>query len=232
MNILLTFDDGPGPSTENLLEVLRRHNVLATFCVMGRNVKQPGWSGATQASAEGLCVRAAREGHELANHTFFHPRSYDSESTFREDFAMGRAVVERLRSLSSVADGHPMRFRLPYGPLPDDRRPQYLANIGIRDFHWTELFQDWEEKTSATEIVTGMIRHVEDFIARDRDVVLLLHDSSEAPEGALRAQTVAAADRFLMEADARGWRRYFGDPRRPVKISPTYLDSNQSTVEV
>ncbi len=42
MNILLTFDDGPGPSTENLLDVLRRHNVLATFCVMGRNVEQPG----------------------------------------------------------------------------------------------------------------------------------------------------------------------------------------------
>jgi peptidoglycan-N-acetylglucosamine deacetylase len=232
MNILLTFDDGPGPSTEKLLDVLKSHDILATFCVLGRNVEKPGWPGATQDRSRGLAIRAAREGHELASHTFLHLKAYDSEESFREDFANGRAVVENLRRLAGVDEGRPMRFRLPYGPQPDDRRPAYLQRIAVPDFHGTALFNDWEASASGPEMATRMVRHVEDFIAQDRDVVLILHDSSEAPEGASREQSVIAADLFLKEVEKRAWRRHFGEPRRPVRISPLHLNSGLPLVQV
>src|SRR5437763_11197939 len=62
--IALTFDDGPNdPHTLNLLDILDRHNVHATFFMIGRYVRQ----------RPDIAVEVNRRGHVIGNHTFTHP---------------------------------------------------------------------------------------------------------------------------------------------------------------
>ena len=73
--IALTFDDGPHPKeTNQVLDVLKKYNVKATFFIAG---KHANWY------PEPL-IRASKEGHEIGNHTFNHPDiSNLSNSTIR-----------------------------------------------------------------------------------------------------------------------------------------------------
>src|SRR6476659_1909690 len=62
--IALTFDDGPNdPYTLNLLDVLAKHNVLATFFMIGRYVQQ----------RPDIALEVKNRGHVIGNHTFTHP---------------------------------------------------------------------------------------------------------------------------------------------------------------
>ena len=62
--IALTYDDGPNdPHTLKLLEVLAKHDVHATFFMIGRYVRQ----------RPDIAREVARAGHAVGNHTFTHP---------------------------------------------------------------------------------------------------------------------------------------------------------------
>src|SRR5919106_6528747 len=62
--IAMTFDDGPSAVlTPKLLDLLAAHHIKATFFVIGENV----------AEHPDIVARAAREGHEIANHSWSHP---------------------------------------------------------------------------------------------------------------------------------------------------------------
>ena len=60
----MTFDDGPSATlTPKLLDLLAAHHIKATFFVIGENV----------AEHPEIVARAAREGHEIASHSWSHP---------------------------------------------------------------------------------------------------------------------------------------------------------------
>ncbi len=61
--VALTFDDGPREDFENILNILKRNKVEATFFVLGRLLQNNVW----------LAQRAAREGHNIASHSYSHP---------------------------------------------------------------------------------------------------------------------------------------------------------------
>jgi peptidoglycan/xylan/chitin deacetylase (PgdA/CDA1 family) len=61
----MTFDDGPRPWTMDLLDSLRQRNIKATFFVVGRSV----------ATYPDVVQRIVAEGHEIANHTWSHPKN-------------------------------------------------------------------------------------------------------------------------------------------------------------
>lgn len=62
--VALTFDDGPGPYTPEILKILKRHHVEATFFEIGRMI--PYFDQSTE--------RQVRDGHVIGNHTFDHVR--------------------------------------------------------------------------------------------------------------------------------------------------------------
>ena len=84
--IYLTFDDGPGPFTEELLDVLARYNVKATFFVTALN-----------SDYEDMIGRAYNEGHSIAVHTYSHDyrKIYASEKAFFDDFNAMEDVIYR-----------------------------------------------------------------------------------------------------------------------------------------
>lgn len=85
--VYLTFDDGPGPYTEELLDILNKYNVKATFFVVGCSEHLD------------LLPRIAAEGHTIAAHSYSHnyKKIYASEEAYFDDLArVQQAISERI----------------------------------------------------------------------------------------------------------------------------------------
>ena len=212
----LTFDDGPGPSTEALLDVLRAAKVRATFFLLGRNVEEAPWCG-DPAQARSLVLRAKREKHVLGNHSYSHLKP-DRWREFAADVRRGEKVVRAL--LRSKA---PVPFRLPYGirsveqPFAlgqigerMDPRLAVIASLGLGHQHWTGDFDDWTlSPGDGAKLAEKMIAHVERCEKAGLDSVLDLHDSGTGSSfGYERPATVEGVRRFLAEARRRRWKSF------------------------
>lgn len=210
----LTFDDGPGPSTTPLLDVLRDGGARATFFLLGRNVEEAPWCGDPQ-RARAVAGRAAREGHVLGNHTYSHLRP-DRWRELAADVRRGEAVVRSLRPGA-------VPFRLPYGiqrvasafPLGAigeqmDPRVAVIASLGIAHQHWTSDFEDWTLRAGdGPALAARMIAHVAQCEEAGIDAVLDLHDSGTGSSfGYDRPATVEGVKLLLEEAGRRGWKAF------------------------
>lgn len=102
--IVLTFDDGPSPTVSiDLLNVLKKHDVKATFCLIGANVaKEPE-----------VAKRVVTEGHDLAIHTFNHTAaSLLSVNKLRNE---NRAWLDLVESQGITGSDDVVLFRPPFG---------------------------------------------------------------------------------------------------------------------
>ncbi|KAJ4136479.1 hypothetical protein NW768_004092 [Fusarium equiseti] len=72
-DIALTYDDGPYTYTEDLLDLLQRYNVKATFYITGRNLGKGAINDAATPWPS-LIRRMIRDGHQIASHTWSHQR--------------------------------------------------------------------------------------------------------------------------------------------------------------
>src|SRR5690242_9312019 len=100
--ITLTFDNGPEPEiTPHVLDCLAKHNVKATFFVLGSKVSQP--------ASEAISRRANQEGHWIGNHTFTHKRPLGEldEAEALAEFEMTEEAIAWVRQ--------PMRLFRPLG---------------------------------------------------------------------------------------------------------------------
>jgi peptidoglycan-N-acetylglucosamine deacetylase len=173
--IALTYDDGPNDvHTLKLLEVLAKHNVRATFFMIGSYVQQ----------RPDIARAVAQAGHVIANHTFNHPRLIFKSA------AQTRAEITDCRSaLQDAVGDHSNLFRPPFG----GRRPSTLKiarELGLQPVMWNVTGHDWKSWTAAA-IEKKIERQV-----RGGDVILL-HDGSHRAMGADRAQTVIATENLV-----------------------------------
>ena len=210
--IALTYDDGPNePHTLHLLEVLERHQVRATFFMIGRYVRE-----------HPEIVRAvAAAGHEIGNHTETHPNlifcsAAQIEREIREceaalAEALGTAGVpapqvsaetgrEPGAPTGTSGDGaYPVStkiFRPPFG----GRRPAVLRiarRLGHEPVMWSVSARDWT-LPSASAIEQQVSSHI-----RGGDVVLM-HDGGHLEFGADRHNTVAATDALIRKLKESG----------------------------
>jgi peptidoglycan/xylan/chitin deacetylase (PgdA/CDA1 family) len=161
-DVALTFDDGPaGVHTGRVLDVLAGRGVRATFFVTGsRVVDRPS-----------LIARMAREGHEVANHTYAHDRLTDlSEEQIRR-------TVDRTDRAIRAAGAPALRLVRPPGGATSTRVQDVLARAGYGHVTWTIDPQDW--RTSAT--TSGIRSHVLGRLHPGANI--LLHDGSpNAPD--------------------------------------------------
>jgi peptidoglycan/xylan/chitin deacetylase (PgdA/CDA1 family) len=183
--VALTFDDGPNDSaTPELLDVLARHGVRATFFAMGDFARM----------RPELVRRVVAEGHLLGNHTMTHPTlSLESGVKVWAELAECNAVLEDIT-------GEAVRyFRPPFGA----RRPMVLRvarELGLTPVMWNVTGYDWDPIG-----VDGILANLERGIARNRGrgrgANVLLHDGGHRAMGTVRKDTVAAVER-LLEAHA------------------------------
>jgi peptidoglycan/xylan/chitin deacetylase (PgdA/CDA1 family) len=181
--LALTYDDGPNdPHTLRLLEVLARHQVRATFFVVGRYVAQ-----------RPDIVRAiAQAGHVVGNHTFTHP-----VLIFKGDAEIRRELSDCRSALQDAIDEHSNLFRPPFG----GRRPAVLRiarQLGLKPVMWNVTGYDWNAPPA------GVIEKKVSSQIRGGNVVLL-HDGGHKQMGADRSQTVLATDRLITRYKSEGY---------------------------
>jgi peptidoglycan/xylan/chitin deacetylase (PgdA/CDA1 family) len=175
--LALTFDDGPNDlHTLKLLEVLAKHDVHATFFMIGRFVRE----------RPDIARAVAAAGHVVGNHTFTHPRLI-----FRSE-AQTRAELTNCRqALQDVVGTHSNLFRPPFG----GRRPATLRivrELGFETVMWNVSGHDWHS-LPASAIESKIARRIH---AGGGDIILL-HDGGHRAMGADRAQTVIATDNLI-----------------------------------
>ncbi|MEJ7606319.1 MAG: polysaccharide deacetylase family protein [Bryobacteraceae bacterium] len=126
-DIALTFDDGPSPGTEALLDTLADFGVPATFFICGVHARrQPG-----------TVRRIVELGHEPGNHTDTHPRLWlRSPAYIQQEIAVAqRAIVDA----GGVA---PKWFRAPFG-VRWFGVDQAQRQLGLTGAMWTVMGSDW-----------------------------------------------------------------------------------------
>lgn len=175
--VALTFDDGPGPHTPAILDVLAEHDVPATFFVIGRLV----------GGRAAVVQRAARDGHAIANHTFDHEQLTSRANA--EIRATVRATDEAIRA----AGADPVKLvRPPYGAT-NGRVREVLGDAGYGHVLWTVDPQDWRGHPSGV-----LATHVVNRLAPNANI--LFHDGSpHAPN------TAAALPRIIRTAREQGF---------------------------
>jgi len=179
----LTYDDGPNdPHTLRLLDVLARHDVRATFFMIGRFLRERPDIGRAVASA----------GHVIGNHTMKHPQLiFESGSQTRDE------LVECRTALTDALGEHSNLFRPPFG----GRRPATLRiarDLGLEPVMWNVTGYDWNAPPAA-QIEKKVMKQM-----RGGDVILL-HDGGHRAMGADRSQTVIATDNLIRRYKDRGY---------------------------
>jgi peptidoglycan-N-acetylglucosamine deacetylase len=215
----LTFDDGPGPETSRVLDLLAKYGVKATFFLLGRNIAEPSWANGDQEHARSIVSRMIRENHVLGNHTYSHRRSSKPDE-FLRDVAEGERIIRQLYTAAKPEWRGTVPFRLPYGiQLNEAARPMLdprlhaLASMGKTHVHWTGMFGDWQLRSAeeGMSLAQRLIQHVMDLGQQGLNAVICLHDSSDVegpPSGFDRTATVQATEIFLAYAKREGWRHF------------------------
>jgi peptidoglycan/xylan/chitin deacetylase (PgdA/CDA1 family) len=125
--IHLTFDDGPGAHTEEILDILAEHEVHATFYVLGGRLD----------GNEGTISRILADGHRLGNHSWGHPKL----STLSRA-AIDTEIVNTQQRIADITGVFPTAFRPPYGALNSDVVAAADAAMVSIDL-WTCDPEDW-----------------------------------------------------------------------------------------
>jgi peptidoglycan-N-acetylglucosamine deacetylase len=181
--LALTYDDGPNdPHTFHLLEVLAKHNVHATFFLIGKFVQQ----------RPDIVRELAKAGHVIGNHTFTHP-----QLIFKTGAQARNEILQCKQAISDAIGEHSNLFRPPFG----GRRPVTLRvarELGLQTIMWNITGYDWNAPP-AEEIEQKIAKRVQG------GNVILLHDGGHKALGADRSNTVQATDRLITKFKTEGY---------------------------
>src|SRR5689334_2700574 len=128
--IAMTFDDGPSAAlTPKLLDILAAHHIKATFFVLGEMVAQH----------PEILARAAREGHEIASHSWSHPN-------------LAKMAQENVRNqlrrtddeIKNAIGKRPTLFRPPYGSITEREKRWIHDEFGYEIILWDVDPLDWK----------------------------------------------------------------------------------------
>lgn len=137
--VALTFDDGPSPYTDRLLQILKANDAKATFFLIGNKV------AANPAGAR----RIAEAGMEVGSHTWEHP---NMTTIPPEDVA---AQFARANDAIAAATGRKPTLYRPAGGLSNPAVRQSAATFGLAEILWDVIPFDWanDSNTAATRQV-------------------------------------------------------------------------------
>jgi peptidoglycan/xylan/chitin deacetylase (PgdA/CDA1 family) len=129
--IALTFDDGPSEKlTPRLLDLLGQHHIHATFFVIGENVAQH----------PEILQRAAREGHEIGNHSWSHPNLAKMS-----DDAVRSQIKRTEEAITGAIGSRPVLLRPPYGSITPRQKHLIHDDLGYEIILWDVDPLDWKE---------------------------------------------------------------------------------------
>jgi peptidoglycan/xylan/chitin deacetylase (PgdA/CDA1 family) len=175
--IALTFDDGPGPYTPQIVDILKRHDVPATFFVVGRSVKAFGAYMPSEISA----------GFVIGDHTQDHePMAALSR---KDQLAQ---LVDQARDIEHYGAPFPHLFRPPYGSF-NETTLSITKKLKMLTILWTIDTNDFAQP-GVKKIVSSVLEGAKP------GAIVLMHDA-----GGTRTQTVAALPTIIKALRKRGY---------------------------
>lgn len=181
--VALTFDDGPNPPyTDQLLDVLARHSVKATFFMIGNRIEK---------HPETL-HRVIAEGHQVGNHSYSHPLlgflppSYVQREIDRTDSLLRQAGVT-----GEIAFRAPVLTRFLPVAWVLTKRSRAHSSCNVWSWDWTTQNPDKITETVLNKTKPGSI--------------IVLHDGKAENSRADRSGTVEATDRIITTLKRDGY---------------------------
>ncbi|HFC92525.1 MAG TPA: polysaccharide deacetylase family protein [Leucothrix mucor] len=185
----LSFDDGVGSVTPQILDVLKRERIPATFFVLGNKVDCQQYRKACikggnhkQKSCQSLQLcqqrrqtlkRIKREGHLIGSHSYqHHHHSKLSPAELQQTIARSKKILQPFFTTK------PIPFRLPYGDgwFNQKEQPQVMKALkqqGFIHIGWEMSGYDWNKKNQqGTKILDNVMTQM----CSGRNGSVLLHD--------------------------------------------------------
>jgi peptidoglycan/xylan/chitin deacetylase (PgdA/CDA1 family) len=164
--VYFSFDDGPdaiGDTTARLLDVLKKYQVKALFCLLGENAEQ----------YPDLVKRIYDEGHYLVNHGYSEKHAYKmNEAEFRNNLLRGEAAISGALGF----DVNPKLYR-PHGGFYDSKQEKICIDEGFSIVPVTvRVYDAVMTETSRRTIVKETIKKLE----RRHGGFILLHDGRDS----------------------------------------------------
>jgi cellulose synthase/poly-beta-1,6-N-acetylglucosamine synthase-like glycosyltransferase/peptidoglycan/xylan/chitin deacetylase (PgdA/CDA1 family)/spore germination protein YaaH len=182
--VAITFDDGPDPRwTPKILDILKAANVKAAFFLVGVNAER----------YPSLVRRIVDEGHEIGNHTYYHP---NLALCWPEHIRLELNATQLL--LETITGRATTLFRPPYAADTGPTQLSELAPLKIaEDLNYLVVLENIDPQDWAKPGADIILRRIKQ--QRHDGSVILLHDA-----GGDRSQTVEALPRILDWLHTRG----------------------------
>jgi peptidoglycan/xylan/chitin deacetylase (PgdA/CDA1 family) len=171
--IALTFDDGPNSkATPQILDILKKNNVPATFFVLGKFIEKN----------KDIIKRTANEGHMIGNHTFTHASGNIT------DIAKIKREIEKTDALIYKYSGITGKyFRPPFGY----ENWRFLSEAELNDHAiilWSLDVGDWNQNKTSKDYISRIKRRTKN------GTIILLHDGGSSREAVIDALPIIIRD--------------------------------------
>jgi peptidoglycan/xylan/chitin deacetylase (PgdA/CDA1 family) len=184
--VALTFDDGPyGTSTLEVLDILQREKVPATFFLIGKNVeKYPD-----------IARLIVADGYMVGNHTYDHPKNlpYLTNSQIATELSKADTVI------ASTTGIHTKLFRPPYGKI-NKRLRKILTADGYKVVLWNVDPTDWDYPSSTSTLIEKRV------IAQEKtEMTIVMHDGRDTHINYPRGNLVGALPTVIENLKQQGY---------------------------
>lgn len=184
--VYLTFDDGPIPEvTPWVLDLLDRHDIRATFFMVGDNIRK----------YPDVFREVVKHGHRIGNHTFNHirgfSRRYFTSYSYLENTE--KAYDLMVQEMGDCADAQlrPLLFRPPHGHMG---WAQYMVlKKRYRVVMWDLVTRDYSKKLRGPQVLANVLRY-----ARNGSIITF-HDSLKSWENGNLQYALPRSIEFLKE---------------------------------
>lgn len=168
IRVYLTFDDGPSVNTEKILDILKKHNVKATFFVNGTVSQYPEYLA--------LYKRITDEGNGIAMHSYSHKYEeiYSSEEAFEADLDKIHSLIYNETGVDSKVYRFPGGSGNTVSKVPMESFAKILHDRGYEYYDWNIYPGDRSGRSYPKDMIVSSIL---DNIYEYRSAIILLHDS-------------------------------------------------------
>ena len=176
--VYLTIDDGPSEYTDEIIKILNKNNVKATFFMINNNMQ------AYPEQVKNIVENGNTAGFHSVSHDIH--KLYVSKTSAKEEFDTNQATFKKITGQTSKV------IRLPFGSKPYTPRASYnaLADSGYKLWDWTLDTEDWRSTSSQ------IMENVKKYSSGSDNVVLLMHE---------RKQTVEILDEMIKYLKSEGF---------------------------
>ncbi|MFY4775056.1 polysaccharide deacetylase family protein [Metabacillus sp. RGM 3146] len=179
--ICLTFDDGPSAYTTDILDILKKYEIRATFFIVGSAAEK----------FPDIVRRIHAEGHVIGNHTWSHPNiTHLSNEELQQEI---HSTSDQIKEIINIS---PDLFRPPFGEINHHASAE-IKEMGMTTVLYNVSSRDWVQDMDSNSLYWHVI------LMLKRHNIILLHDGDQFGSGP-RDNTVSALPsiiEYLLEND-------------------------------